>query len=189
MNHTIDEYGTKYWRNDKGELHREDGPAIETIDKNRFWYQNNLKHRFDGPAIELSNGTKIWYFVGFKLNCINNQDFLLFLSKPICLTNNWYHKIWYNARGNIHREDGPAIEYSNGDKSWFINGKLHREDGPAYVSDFTKKWYINNELHRLDGPAVEYNGIDTKYWYYHNIQIPCKSNEEFLRIVKMKELL
>jgi hypothetical protein len=30
-----------------------------------------------------------------------------------------------------HREDGPAFEWSGGDKSWFINGKLHREDGPA----------------------------------------------------------
>jgi hypothetical protein len=24
-----------------------------------------------------------------------------------------------------------CITYSNGDKEWFLNGKLHREDGPA----------------------------------------------------------
>ena len=32
---------------------------------------------------------------------------------------------------NLHREDGPAIEYANGNKHWYLNGKLHREDGPA----------------------------------------------------------
>jgi hypothetical protein len=46
----------------------------------------------------------------------------------------------------------------------------------------------NNELHRLDGPAVEReNG--TNSWYIHGVRICVSSNEEFLRIVKMKELL
>ena len=40
-------------------------------------------------------------------------------------------KVWYNDRGQFHRVDGPAIEYANGTKSWYLNGKLHREDGPA----------------------------------------------------------
>ena len=30
-----------------------------------------------------------------------------------------------------HREDGPAIEHTDGTKSWYINNKCHREDGPA----------------------------------------------------------
>ena len=30
-----------------------------------------------------------------------------------------------------HREDGPAVEYADGSKEWYLNGKLHREDGPA----------------------------------------------------------
>ncbi len=47
-------------------------------------------------------------------------------------------------------------EYSNGTKSWFINGELHRLDGPAIeFSDGTKYWYIKNQQHREDGPAVE----------------------------------
>ena len=33
--------------------------------------------------------------------------------------------------GKLHREDGPAIEDSDGDKYWYLNDKLHREDGPA----------------------------------------------------------
>ena len=30
---------------------------------------------------------------------------------------------WYNNDGYLHREDGPAIEFYNGDKEWWINGK------------------------------------------------------------------
>ena len=46
----------------------------------------------------------------------------------------------------LHREDGPAIEYADGYKEWYINGKLHREDGPAVEDpDGYKAWYINGE--------------------------------------------
>ena len=43
-------------------------------------------------------------------------------------------KIWRNERGEIHREDGPAVIYPNGKQCWYINGKFHREDGPAFIS-------------------------------------------------------
>jgi hypothetical protein len=53
-----------------------------------------------------------------------------------------------------HRVDGPAREWSDGDKEWWINGQLHREDGPAVeYSNGTKQYWINGELHREDGPA------------------------------------
>ena len=53
------------------------------------------------------------------------------------------YKEWF-LNGKLHREDGPAIEYSNGDKFWLLNGKLHREDGPACecVNGY-KIWYLN----------------------------------------------
>ena len=46
----------------------------------------------------------------------------------------------------LHREDGPATEYANGGKMWYINGKCHREDGPAveYANGY-KAWYINDK--------------------------------------------
>jgi hypothetical protein len=45
-----------------------------------------------------------------------------------------------------HREDGPAIEWANGDKSWYLNGQCHREDGPAIEwSDGDKEWWLNGE--------------------------------------------
>ena len=34
-----------------------------------------------------------------------------------CGTKHWY------LDNNLHREDGPAIEWADGDKSWFLNGK------------------------------------------------------------------
>ena len=59
--------------------------------------------------------------------------------------------------GERHREDGPAIEYPDGCKWWYINGKLHRENGPAVEwNDGTKYWYIHGGKHREDGPAVEH---------------------------------
>jgi hypothetical protein len=47
--------------------------------------------------------------------------------------------------GQIHRKDGPAIEYPNGDNYWYLNGYMHREDGPAYENKECgyKQWYLN----------------------------------------------
>jgi hypothetical protein len=76
----------------------------------------------------------------------------------------------------LHREDGPAIVYANGSKSWYINGKCHREDGPAveYTNGY-KAWYINDKRHREDGPAVEY-ADGSKEWYINGKRL---TEEEF----------
>ena len=73
-------------------------------------------------------------------------------------------KCWY-FNGKLHREDGPAVEYTNNDKEWWFNNKLHRKSGPAIErGDGSKEWYFYGKLHRVDGPAVEYaNG--NKIWY------------------------
>jgi hypothetical protein len=83
------------------------------------------------------------------------------------------NKHYYSDREMIirHREDGPAVEYTDGDKEWFINGALHREDGPAfeYAND-GNAWYINGKLHREDGPAIEYaNGGNA--WYINGEEL------------------
>jgi hypothetical protein len=41
----------KEYRNEKGELHRTDGPALIT-DLGRNWYINGKLHREDGPALQ-----------------------------------------------------------------------------------------------------------------------------------------
>ena len=68
-----------------------------------------------------------------------------------------------------------------GTKLWWLNGNLHREDGPAVeLCDGSKYWYINNRLHREDGPAVEFaNGI--KGWYLNDIEY---TESEWIDIIK-----
>jgi len=78
------------------------------------------------------------------------------------------NKHWYNENNKLHREDGPAAEYADGTKRWYINGKFHREDGPAVEwTNGSKFWYIDNKLHREDGPAVEW-ADGSKAWYINN---------------------
>jgi hypothetical protein len=59
----IDSHGTKRWRNEKGQLHRLDGPAV-VINRNYEWWINGQRHRIDGPAVEYANGHKEWLIHG-----------------------------------------------------------------------------------------------------------------------------
>ncbi len=44
---------------------------------------------------------------------------------------------------NIHREDGPALSWSNGTKTWLQHGMHHRMDGPAVItSTGEQRWAI-----------------------------------------------
>ena len=62
---------------------------------------------------------------------------------------------WY-LNGKLHREDGPAIEYTNGDKCWYLNGKRHRKDGPAieYANGETRYWINGNHIESLDDKNI-----------------------------------
>ena len=57
-------------------------------------------------------------------------------------------KKWFNNAGEWHREDGPAIEWENGDKSWIVNGKSHRLDGPA------REWGYDNNYYYINGQQL-----------------------------------
>ncbi len=53
-------------------------------------------------------------------------------------------KVWKNSANKPHREDGPAIEYPDGGKEWWVDGKLHRVGGPAIEwDDGLERWYFN----------------------------------------------
>ena len=74
----------------------------------------------------------------------------------------------------LHRIDGPAREYADGDKFWHVNGKLHRNDGPAVeYADGGRSWYI-------DGPAVEY-ADGGKRWYVDGKDY---AEEDFNKLMK-----
>jgi hypothetical protein len=86
---------------------------------------------------------------------------------------------WYFNGSVLHREEGPAIETTDGYKEWYLNGKLHREDGPAVeYADGPKYWYLNGKCHREDGPAVEY-ADGHKEWYLNGKEY---NNENEYRI-------
>ena len=77
--------------------------------------------------------------------------------------------IWKNDKVQIHREDGPACEYSDGSKLWYLNGQRHREDGPAWENaNGTKLWFLNGLRHRENGPACEYSD-GSKLWYLNDV--------------------
>jgi hypothetical protein len=86
----------------------------------------------------------------------------------------------------LHRINGPATKYFDGDEEYYINGEYHRENGPAVNYKSISEWYLNGELHRLDGPAI----IDDveKRWYYNGDFIECNSQEEFERLIRLKVL-
>ena len=56
------------------------------------------------------------------------------------------NKCWFNNDVELHREDGPAIEYADGSTYWYVNGKIHRLDGPAgEYADGTCDYWINGQ--------------------------------------------
>ena len=55
------ENGTRIYHNSAGQVHREEGPAVEWTDGTKMWRYNDMLHRTDGPAVEYTNGTKFWF--------------------------------------------------------------------------------------------------------------------------------
>ena len=105
-------------------------------------------------------------------------------------TNRLGTKLYY-LDDKLHRTDGPACEWADGHKEWWLNGrlqpenydrievsdfgtmyyllgdKLHRTDGPAVEHyEGTKEWYIDGLIHRENAPAVEFSDGD-RSWYYN----------------------
>jgi hypothetical protein len=94
--------------------------------------------------------------------------------------------IYYYLNDKLHRIDGPAKEYVDGEKHWYQYGELHRIDGPAIeYADGTKYWFQNGLRHRLDGPALEWSH-GHKEWWVEGGFIDCNSQEEFERIIKLR---
>ena len=53
---------------------------------------------------------------------------------------------YYSKAGQLHRTNGPAVEYPSGRREWYQNDQLHRTDGPAIEwPSGAKSWYINGE--------------------------------------------
>ena len=76
-----------------------------------------------------------------------------------------------DARGRLHRTDGPALIHANGSVKWYLHGKRHRIGGPAcvYVNG-TRKWYEDGKRHRYGGPAATYPD-GRRIWFDHGRRV------------------
>ena len=75
---------------------------------------------------------------------------------------------YYNNSGRLHREEGPAVIWPNGECEWYRNGLRHRDNGPAIEwPDGSKEWYQNGQRHRDGGPAVLSSVAE--YWFLHGV--------------------
>lgn len=125
--------GTEWIMN--GHRHRDNGPAVELITGDLFWYQNGLIHRdHDLPAAVYGNGREDW----FQNGALHRDS-----DKPAIEAKSF--KAWYK-QGNLHRTNGPAIEDSMR-KEWYQEGVRHRIGEPAVVwSNGAKEWWENGVL-------------------------------------------
>lgn len=84
-------------------------------------------------------------------------------------------RVEYRLNGKLHRDDGPAVKWNNGDYEWYNNGQRHRIGAPACVWNDTEgsefrgpgklyDWYLNGKLSRIDGPAIEYSNGDYEWF-------------------------
>ena len=72
---------------------------------------------------------------------------------------------YYNSKGKLHRDAGPAVVRADGAKFWYQNNQLHREDGPAVVCEgVAKEWWFKGVRHRINGPAVEHTNGNKEWW-------------------------
>ena len=73
--------------------------------------------------------------------CQDKTRLTIYDKQVFCINGYGTRRWWLNDK--FHREDGPAIEYTNGRKWWYFNGKPHRENGPAVeYANGTKYWYL-----------------------------------------------
>jgi hypothetical protein len=72
---------------EKGRLHRDDGPAVLTHNGMKKWYKHGNLHRLDGPAIDYRY-KKEWWIDGERIYCANNKAFLKIIDNRIELKKN-----------------------------------------------------------------------------------------------------
>ena len=101
------------------------------IEQGLSWSGSTFKTIFDGKAQDFLKTSSL------KLAWEVEED-----STPV--TDSGGTTYWYNSAGELHRTDGPAVEYADGSKAWYVDGKRHRTDGPAIeLADGSKEWYVD----------------------------------------------
>lgn len=96
---------------------------------------------------------------------------------------------WYKD-GQLHRDDGPAVEEVKGWTSWFHEGKLHRDDGADEPSAMPytghKQWWQEGRLHRVTGPAVVWPD-GREEWHLQGRELSAEEVEQHKAKLALKE--
>jgi len=132
----VEENGDIVFRNEASELHREDGPAFVSVQKDILiwkWYFENKLHNDAGPTVIVKDKSGR----GSKTE-------------------------WYRF-GKLHNSEGPA-SVDRSCERWFLNGLLHRQDGPAVTVNnfyFTRYEFLQHgkPFRENDGPT----NVDVSY--------------------------
>jgi len=73
-------------------------------------------------------------------------------------------KRYYNDKEQLHRLDGPAVEFKDGTKYWYINGNNHRNIDPSNQWQYRiKYWCFKDKAHRIGGPCSS----AFSWWFIH----------------------
>ena len=104
----------------------------------------------------------IKYELADRIEWKNKEGMLHRLDGPALEFDNGSREWWVG--GKRHRGDGPAIEWGDGHKEWYLNGRIHRVGGPAIINGKYKEWRFNGKIHRVDGPAIEWGNGDKEWW-------------------------
>jgi hypothetical protein len=57
---------------------------------------------------------------------------------------------WKDKKGDLHRLNGPAVIFNDGDTLWYRHGQMHRDDGPAriWVKYGIEEWYKDGKPYK-----------------------------------------
>jgi hypothetical protein len=122
-----------------------------------------IREEWDSLSVRIERGEdKNFYLASVSAVCPTKKrsDFL----KLFTLGKNAFG-VYHLKDGKPHRTDGPAIEWADGGREWWIDNKRHRTDGPAceWING-SKSWYAGGERHRTDGPACEWADGSREWW-------------------------
>jgi hypothetical protein len=68
---------------------------------------------------------------------------------PELVVDEFGNKFWH-INGECHREDGPAVEYANGDIDWYLNGDCYDTfdkyvTAAKWTGEQIVEWKLTNE--------------------------------------------
>lgn len=176
-----------------GQRHRKIGPAVVTELGDQHWYKYGVHHRKNGPAIVLKSGQREWYVRGIAMDrdgepnrifSDGQQEWAMTFDGEAGDSDfEDAESIEHPGRYHLlHRTDGPAVIFPDGDHAYYVEGVLHSIKGkrPAITyEDGTQEYYHHGRLHRLGGPAVV-GGIDPAQYWFHGTRV-FEDNSEYLR--------